>query len=853
VIIVDIDEKSLEQFGQYPWKRTILASILKKLADAGVGIVGLDIMFPETDRTSPHRFAEEFGLDVTKFDNYDEVFGSIVGSTPTVLGYTFNLEATKFIFRDTPDIPAMIIEQGLTENNDFMIHSEDIILNIPTIQDQAYSSGFFNSTPDPSGIIRSVPLVIKYDDEVFTSLALEMVRLAKGIEEINIEYDENGVVGITLGDQFIPTDRYGRLFLNYRGPGRTFKYISAADIYNGDFNKSEIENSFVLVGTSAAGLFDIRSTPLDSVYPGVEVHATAIDNLLAGDFLYKPNWLDGFNVVVILGIVFIVSLLFNIIPANFVLGLFPIFAFGIFKGIEYMLFHEGIMVSSLFPFLALFISTFILTIINLFIEQKQKKLIKGKFAAKVSPAVMEDLINSGGQDVMVGKTKEITVMFSDVRNFTNISESMPNAKTLIEFLNEYMDPMTEIIMKHEGTIDKFIGDAIMAYWNAPGDVPDHANKAVIATLEQLHKLDELNAKIKQDPRFEAVCKMSAKNGVEPIEIGIGLNTGVAIAGEMGSSQRSDYTVIGDPVNLGARLQSLCKYYNSKFNISNFTKEKLKGKYIYRFLDLVTVKGKSEPIEIWQIIDYNRDESMHKLYKVSRARLDEELEYYHKAIDLYKASKFEEALKIFKEINEWEDKTNKNIYIKLFKNIPHIDLEMLFPNTEVKMTLFDKAKLGVVGGGGTVGGGTTLVAKLSVAAIEPLSAMMAIGAFGGILWRQVKEVFSRRTHYTAKLSQKLYFHNLDNNAGALSYILSMAQDEESKEALLVYIFLSHYKEGMSLKKLDMTIEKFVKEVYGIDIDFEVNDGIDKLRKLGFIVEDNNILSVIDIDKAIDILT
>jgi len=301
-------------------------------------------------------FAISF-LDVTKFDNYDEVFGSIVGSTPTVLGYTFNLEATKFIFRDTPDIPAMIIEQGLTENNDFMIHSEDIILNIPTIQDQAYSSGFFNSTPDPSGIIRSVPLVVKYDDEVFTSLAFEMVRLAKGIEEINIEYDENGVVGITLGDKFIPTDRYGRLFLNYRGPGRTFKYISAADIYNGDFNKSEIENSFVLVGTSAAGLFDMRSTPLDSVYPGVEVHANVIDNILTQQFIQKPSWIEGVNLIHIVLLVFLIILLVAYLPLYIaILLIVAIFASDMYM-IFYALFKEGLILNILFPIITIILST----------------------------------------------------------------------------------------------------------------------------------------------------------------------------------------------------------------------------------------------------------------------------------------------------------------------------------------------------------------------------------------------------------------------------------------------------------------------------------------------------------------
>ena len=298
--------------------------------------------------------------------------------------------------------------------------------------------------------------------------------------------------------------------------------------------------------------------------------------------------------------------------------------------------------------------------LNYFLEIKQNQAIKGKFASKVSKDVMESLLNNS-DDAFAAMSKEITVFFSDVRGFTNISEAMPSASILIEFLNEYMDPMTDIIIKENGTVDKFIDDAIMAYWNAPGDVPDHATRAVVATLEQLHALDELNKKIEADSRFEAVVAMSKQNNIPIIDIGIGLNTGVAVAGEMGSSQRSDYTVIGDPVNLGARLESLCKYYNSKCNISNFTKAQIsQDDYIFRFLDLVTVKGKKEPIEIWQIIDYNRDENKyHKLYDVSRARLDEELEYYHKAVALYKEAKFAQALEIFKDIQNWEDKTNKN--------------------------------------------------------------------------------------------------------------------------------------------------------------------------------------------------
>jgi len=670
IIIIDIDEKSLAELGQYPWERTILATVIQKLTDAGVGIIGFDIMFPEYDKTSPHRFASKFNIS-GDFENNDEVFGNAVANTPTVLGYTFNLNAKEFVFKDIPEIPATFIENGLTDNNDFMITAKDIILNVPEIQDNSYSSGFFNNTPDDAGIIRSVPLVIKYDDEIFTSLAFEMVRLAQGSEDVSIQYNINGMEGISYGDKFIPTDRFGRLLLNYRGAGHTFKYISALDIYRGDFNKSDIENAFALIGTSAAGLLDIRATPLDSVYPGVEVHATVIDNILTEDFFSKPSWIEGLDVLVIVSLVFIISILFVIFPANIVILFIPFIIIGVFYGIYYSIFSDGIIVNTMFPFIAILLTTIILMIMYLFFEQKQKKLIKSKFSAKVSPAVMEDLINNPDSNVMVGHNREITVMFSDVRNFTNISESMPDAKTLIEFLNEYMDPMTEIIMKYEGTVDKFIGDAIMAYWNAPVDVENHVDKAVVATMEQLHACDWINAKIKADPRFVNTVKMASEMGKEPIEIGIGLNTGDAIVGEMGSSGRSDYTAIGDPINLGARLESLCKFYNSKCNISNFTKDRLSDtKYIYRFLDLVTVKGKSEPIEIWQIHDFEGGLDGKYMFDVSRERLAEELEKYHHGIELYKKAEFTKALEIFKDINSWDDKTNLHIYDMYIERCEH---------------------------------------------------------------------------------------------------------------------------------------------------------------------------------------
>jgi adenylate cyclase len=661
ILVIDIDEKSLDRFGQYPWDRTILGKIIENLTNAGVSIIGLDVMFPENDRTSPHRFAEKLNIQ-GDFINNDLIFGEIVSKTPTILGYTFDMNSKDFIERETPMIPATFIEKGLTTDNDFMIKAKDIILNIPEIQENSYSSGFFNNTADNDGMIRQVPLVIKYNDEIFPSLALEIYRVVSNINKVIINYDLNGITGLSIGDKFIPTDRYGRILVNFRGGGKTFKYISAMDIYDMNFSADEVKNSITIVGTSASGLLDIRSISFDNAYPGVEVHANVVDNILSADFLSKPSWVDGYNVIIIILLVFIVSTLFSVIPANFVLLILPILIFVISAELYYKLFNSSIAVNMIFPYLAMTFTTIVAMIINLFFEQKQKKLIKNKFAAKVSPAVMEDLIKNANSDVMVGHEREITVMFSDMRNFTNISESLSSAKVLIEFLNEYMNPMTEIIVKSGGTVDKFIGDAIMAYWNAPLDVTNHPDKAVSAVIDQLHACVPLNIRIKQDPRFTATVKMAEKLGKEPVEIGMGLNTGIAVVGEMGSKGRSDYTAIGDPINLSARLESLCKYYDSKCNISNFTKSRIpETKYILRFLDLVTVKGKSEPIEIWQIIDYEGGQDGHYLFKVSREELQAELNRYNEAIHLYKSANFHEALNIFKELNDNKKKTNKEIY------------------------------------------------------------------------------------------------------------------------------------------------------------------------------------------------
>ena len=664
IVIIDIDDKSIEKIGQWPWSRDTISKLLLELSNNEIGLIAFDMVFAEEDRTNPIKILNKFQIKTNKnIPNYDKLFAHTIANTPTILGYQFQLEKDDYIQKRAPDIPAIFIEKNKQlQQEDKVQTAYGTILNTPLIQNSGYTSGFFNNIPDESGIVRSVPLIIKYEEQLYPSLALEIIRVISNTKKVYVNYDLNGVTHINVGDFTIPTDRYGKHIVNFRGPSKTFQYISAIDIINKNFKKDELSGKIALIGTSAAGLLDLRSIPLESVYPGVEVHANVIDNILTDDYMVKPSWIDGLNLLHI----FILSFLIVFVIA-YSSALVSIIAISIIFGIDmyflyYILFNEGLISNILFPLLTIAISTTIGFTINYLLEARYNVAIKNKFASKVSKDVMDSLLENPDDNSFTAMEKEITVFFSDVRNFTNISEAIGDPKTLIEFLNNYMDPMTEIIIKQEGTIDKFIGDAIMAYWNAPSDVNNHPTKALNATLEQLHLLKKLNEKIKKDSKFQNITAMATKNNIEPLDIGIGLNTGIAVVGEMGSKQRSDYTVIGDPINLGSRLESLCKYYGSRCNISEYTKAKLnKNDFIFRFLDLVTVKGKSKPIEIWQVVDYNREESLPKLYAVSKKELLAEIETHHQAIALYKKSKFQDALEIFSRLENNENKNNNKIY------------------------------------------------------------------------------------------------------------------------------------------------------------------------------------------------
>ena len=639
VIIIDIDEKSLQTLGQWPWSRNKVAKILENLTNSGIAIIGIDIVFAEEDNSSPHKVFKKYNIIKEDIPNYDLELAQMIAKTPTILGYQFEFKKdTEYLGKEVPQIPAIFIERNKTLGSHYLINASGTILNIPLLQKNSYSSGFFNNIPDESGTVRSVPLVISFEDTIYPSLTLEILRIITKTKKVEINYNIDGIINIELNQMKIPTDRYGRLLVNFRGKEGNFKYFSAIDIINNKIDRKELEGKIALIGTSAAGLLDLRATPFDSVFPGVEVHANVIDNIIKGDFISKDSWVDGANIAIICFLSFSLILLITYTPfwLNPIISL--VFISGTIIFIYQALFAYGIVLNIFFPLFTIVLGTILTTLFDYFYRIKQEEAIKEKFASKVSKAVMNNLLKNMESNEFQALEKEVTVFFSDIRGFTKISEEMKNAKSLIKYLNKYMEPMSNIINKYEGTVDKYIGDSIMAYWNAPIDVKNHADKALEASLEQLKELKKLNKELKKEHK-------------PIIDIGIGLNTGLAIVGEMGSIGRSDYTVIGDSINLGARLESLCKYYDSRLNISNFTKNALKGEYTFRFLDLVTVKGKEKPVEIWQV--YSKEDTNDKL--------KEELKLHHNAIDFYKNENFNKALEIFEKLEANENKTNKNIY------------------------------------------------------------------------------------------------------------------------------------------------------------------------------------------------
>ena len=655
VVIVDIDEKSLQKYGQWPWPRDIVAKLIQNIMSSGAYVVGLDMVFAEADSHSPSLMAEKLHINKSKLANYDEILADVFASYPgQIVGGIFltnDRKAQKF--EDSSQSESTIyIEHG---SKDHILTFKSTTLNVKTLQDKLYSNGFLNTLPDSDGTVRSVPIVMKSSATgIYPSLALEMYKVYLGKSgkdvTVTIEGTDSGLDGIFIDNSlYIPTDRFGRILVNYRGKRKTFTYVSAADVLEMNEKAKALKETFVLVGTSAIGLFDMRPTPFDSTMPGVEIHATVLDNFLMEDFITSSQDSEIMVITLVLTIIFFSVLLFTLSNEYLKIPLFIAMLYALYYLNFMLLFKYHFIINIVIPLFSLILSFIITITIDFIVTSSQKKIIINAFAKKVSPDVMDDLILHNAKGLLEPVEREVSIFFSDIRSFTTISEEIGSPKRLIALLNRYMTPMVDIIIDEKGTVDKFIGDAIMAYWNAPVEIKNHADNAVKSAIFQIQTLQKIRGDIKKE------------YGIV-LNIGIGINTGIATIGDMGSEGRSDYTIIGDHVNLASRLEGLTKNYGVQIIISSYTKEKLTEFYKLRSLDFVKVKGKHEAVEIFEVV-------------VNETITLEEIERYNQAITLYRDTHIKSALKEFEELEKKDSSLLYKTYIQRCKHyIDHPEIE-----------------------------------------------------------------------------------------------------------------------------------------------------------------------------------
>lgn len=622
IVIVAIDEKSINEIGRWPWSRATIAKLVEKFYEYDVKLAAFDITFSEEESVKADKAFSD-SLDVNE---------------NVVLGYFFRDDSTQETDKDALKIhnkSRINLVKFLKDFKNKPIREFDSVeLNIPLIAENATGFGFFNIIPDNDGIYRKALLVVNYNDSYYPSLNLESSSVFMD-KQILLTIADFGVSGIKLNELFVPVDENGRLLLNYYGKGGSFPVYSAVDVLNGNISKEKLENKLVFFGPTEIGIADIRATPFDPVSPGVEIQATAASNILDGNFLIK----DGITQSIDLALIFFMTILLSLIlifttrtlVSFLVLSLFLVVFFGtnfyFFSRLNYML-------SILFPAFSISLTYVIYEAYRNITVERKSKFLRDAFTSYVSPEVVGQLIKNPDKLQLGGDRRKVTLLFSDIRGFTALSENTEPEK-LVTLLNEYLTPMTEIVMSNFGTLDKFIGDAVMAIYGAPVEQEEQSLHACTSAIEMILKLNSIN-------------EQWTENGLPNIEIGIGINTGEAVVGNMGADIRFDYTAIGDTVNLAARLEGQTKYYGTNIIISENTKNELEncisnkpgGSFIIRELDLIRVKGKKKPIAIYQLI-------VPGTALVNNNLIDN----YNEALKCYRNRDFKKALGLLKTILE----------------------------------------------------------------------------------------------------------------------------------------------------------------------------------------------------------
>ncbi len=669
VVILDIDEKSLAEQGRWPWGRDKLATLMTKLFDQyGVKLVGFDVVFAEPDESSGLKSLESLAKkelkDVAGFqstlrelrprlDN-DARFAAALKDRPVILGYYFSSKEGGV---SSGAAPEAAFPAG-TFNGRNIIFTRWVSCggNLPEFQKAAAGAGHFNPLVDLDGVSRRVPLLVEYNGKYYESLALAMVRNLLGNPPITPGYPETspgsyaGMEWLDLkaaggGVMRIPVDENAATLIPYRGYQGSFPYISITDVLNDRVPKEKLAGRVIVVGTTAPGLMDLRATPVGAAYPGVEIHANLIAGMLDGIVKHKPPYILGADVLLVLIAGAVMAFLLPMLsPLR--ATLVGVIVLVLLLSVNFSFWHVANVV---LPLANGMIAIVLLYAMNMswgyFVESRTKRQLTGLFGQYVPPELVEEMSRDPEHYSMAGRKAELTVLFSDIRGFTTISEGLePNE--LATLMNEYLGAMTLIVRKHRGTLDKYIGDAIMAFWGAPVDDPEHARNAVLTGLEMHVALQELN-------------KNLVARGWPALKIGVGVNTGPMTVGDMGSSVRQSYTVMGDAVNLGSRLEGITKQYGVGMIAGESTRELLKKEFVFRELDRVRVKGKVDPVGIYEPVGEEG--------KVSAEDM-EEIKLWNQALRAYRAQDWDKAEVTLMNLQRMKPRYLYDLYVKRVEHL-----------------------------------------------------------------------------------------------------------------------------------------------------------------------------------------
>lgn len=638
VLVVDIDDESIRQLGQWPWSRTMLARMIDRLTEQGAATIGLDMILSEPDRTSPSLAVaqlESQGFQVTypgdgaELD-HDRILAASFARSPVVAGLVLAESVTT-----PPPQPKAGFAFGGDNPSLYLPYYAGSVPNLAVLDEAAPGIGVFSFPPAFDGVVRRVPMLSRYSNTLYPALSVEALRVAQGASSFIVKSTgasgelatgQPGMTALKVGALEVPTAADSSIWVYYSQKPAA-GVLSAHKLLAANPDPAllgQIEGRIVLIGTSAIGLRDLVATPLAAGLPGVFVHAEIIDQILSGTYITRPDWAAGFEIV--LAVVVAVGVL-AFLPwlSTLANALVATLALGLCIAIGWLAFADhALLLSPILPALAALLAYGVASGVRLLLSESESRYIRSAFSHYLSPAMVQRLVENPQSLVLGGEDRELTILFCDIRSFTSISESM-EATQLTVFLNNFLTPMTDVLMQNGATIDKYMGDAIMAFWNAPIDIPDHRRRACESVLAMQEALDRLNEGLER-----------------PVRIGIGLNTGICCVGNLGSRQRFDYSAIGDSVNVGSRIEGLTKFYGLSNLIADSTAREVEGMAMLE-IDRVMVVGRDEATAIHTILGGK---------EIAASEAFQSLRALHGAfLAHYRAMRFEEAAAGLSQLQE----------------------------------------------------------------------------------------------------------------------------------------------------------------------------------------------------------